>query len=168
MGLRGTEIVDDGRPRRQILKPGHTSPRQYIADKEGITKVELEGLADLGQDLAHGRGEVGDSDARTLDPFGQAAGRQIVLAGNLEGGARAERGKHIALQGVVGQSRQHAEPVVPVQVKGPVHPGQEMGKRPVAAEHGLGFAGRAGGEGQVGNVVGTDGHDRILAGKLRG
>ncbi len=111
----------------------------------------------LGQQLHHRRRQVGEGDLLPAQPAREPPGApDRHRIGNAERRSELQRHADVALHRIVREPRRHGRAVRLGESAAPRRPGSEVGERPVAAEHPLRHAGRAGGEGEHAGVVGLD------------
>ena len=157
-GLGGAVEVDAGGGGRPAAQPVHVGRGQHVAAEEGVAQIG-QGDRRIGrrQHPGEGGGEVDGGHPLLGQPGGEAVGVLEGLAvGHAEGRAQGERGEEVAQQGVVGEAGEQGEAVVRPEPERRRLPRQEVGDRPVVPQDPLGLAGRAGGEGDVGEVRGCD------------
>ncbi|BDT89289.1 hypothetical protein FMUAM8_50530 [Nocardia cyriacigeorgica] len=152
---RAVEVVQAGVAHG--VEGRHRLRRQRFTDDEDLTQRGQLGAPSVGgEHRQHGRHEVGQRDAVALDGFGDVA-RVAVPVGCGEqqrraGAQRQEIAPQRHVEGGRGLLQIHIAGAGPVLVR---HPGQLVGDGPMGDGDTLGFAGRAGGEDDVGRVVGV-------------
>ena len=78
--------------------------------------------------MGHGRGQVRDGDPGLSHPVREPAGLpEIIRPGDADRRPKLQGREHLPLQGIMGEGKEHAEPIGLAQIERPAQPGLEVG-----------------------------------------
>jgi hypothetical protein len=163
LGRLGRAVeVHARRVRRETAEPRRVPsvepiPAEASEAQRGQRPVFGLGLGLECEPLPHRRGQVRDRDRARAHPARERAGRlELVLARAVRARPDPQRREEVAQQGIVRQSRQHAEPIARTELERARVPVEEVREWRVRADDPPRRARGARGEGHVGDVVGAE------------